>query len=103
MITIDLITGFLGSGKTTFLRKYVKYLLAQGENICILENDTARADYQKEDIWPAGRMPDVQTNQCKPYLEWHFPKMLKTRAIQILLLQYLRHQTLNRKTSSYVQ
>lgn len=39
MITIDLITGFLGSGKTTFLRKYVKYLLAQGENICILEND----------------------------------------------------------------
>lgn len=47
-------------------------------------NDTARADYQKEDIWPAGRMPDVQTNQCKPYLEWHFPKMLKTRAIQII-------------------
>lgn len=39
MITIDLITGFLGSGKTTFLRKYVKYLLSKGENICILEND----------------------------------------------------------------
>lgn len=39
MIKIDLITGFLGSGKTTFLRKYVKYLLKQGENICILEND----------------------------------------------------------------
>lgn len=39
MIKIDLITGFLGAGKTTFLRKYVKYLLSQGENICILEND----------------------------------------------------------------
>lgn len=39
MITIDLVTGFLGSGKTTFLRKYVKYLMAQGENVCILEND----------------------------------------------------------------
>ncbi|HAP03137.1 MAG TPA: GTPase (G3E family), partial [Lachnospiraceae bacterium] len=35
MITIDLVTGFLGSGKTTFLRKYVKYLMAQGENVCI--------------------------------------------------------------------
>ena len=39
MITIDLVTGFLGSGKTTFLRKYVKFLMAQGENVCILEND----------------------------------------------------------------
>ncbi|MGN0242184.1 MAG: GTP-binding protein [Candidatus Weimeria sp.] len=39
MITIDLITGFLGAGKTTFLRKYVKFLMAQGENVCILEND----------------------------------------------------------------
>ena len=29
-------------------------------------------------------MPDVQTNQCKPYLEWHMPKELKTKAIQII-------------------
>ena len=39
MIKIDLITGFLGSGKTTFIRNYVKYLMKQGENICLLEND----------------------------------------------------------------
>lgn len=39
MIKIDLITGFLGSGKTTFLRKYAKRLLERGENIAILEND----------------------------------------------------------------
>ena len=39
MVTADLITGFLGSGKTTFIRKYVQYLLKQGEKICILEND----------------------------------------------------------------
>ena len=36
---IDLITGFLGSGKTTFLIKYAKYLMNKGEKICILEND----------------------------------------------------------------
>ena len=30
MIKIDLITGFLGSGKTTFIRKYVKYLTDKG-------------------------------------------------------------------------
>ena len=39
MVTIDLITGFLGSGKTTFIRGYVEYLISQGENVCILEND----------------------------------------------------------------
>lgn len=39
MIQIDLITGFLGSGKTTFIRKYARYLTDQGLNIGILEND----------------------------------------------------------------
>ncbi|MDO5540728.1 MAG: GTP-binding protein [Eubacteriales bacterium] len=39
MVKIDLITGFLGSGKTTFLRKYASYLLEQGIRIGILEND----------------------------------------------------------------
>ena len=39
MVKIDLIAGFLGAGKTTFLKNYVKYLKDKGENICILEND----------------------------------------------------------------
>ncbi len=39
MPKIDLITGFLGSGKTTFLRKYAEYLLQKGQYIGILEND----------------------------------------------------------------
>ena len=39
MVKIDLITGFLGSGKTTFIRKYAQYLMNQGMNIGILEND----------------------------------------------------------------
>ena len=36
---VDLITGFLGSGKTTFIKKYVRYLLDKGERIGIIEND----------------------------------------------------------------
>ena len=39
MVKIDLITGFLGSGKTTFIKKYADYLIRQGCNIGILEND----------------------------------------------------------------
>lgn len=39
MTKIDLITGILGSGKTTFLLKYARHLIDSGENIAILEND----------------------------------------------------------------
>ena len=47
-------------------------------------NDSARGSYEKEDIWPKDKIPDMQTNQCTPYLEWHMPKELKTKAIQII-------------------
>ncbi len=39
MIQIDLITGFLGSGKTTFLKKYAGFWIRQNVKIGILEND----------------------------------------------------------------
>lgn len=39
MVQVDLITGFLGSGKTTFIKKYAQYLIDQGLHIAILEND----------------------------------------------------------------
>ena len=39
MIKVDLITGFLGSGKTTFLLHYAKYLMRQGLKIGILVYD----------------------------------------------------------------
>ncbi len=39
MTKVDLITGFLGSGKTTFLRRYARYLMEKGEKIGIIEND----------------------------------------------------------------
>lgn len=39
MIKIDLITGFLGAGKTTFLLKYARHLMDKGLRIGILEYD----------------------------------------------------------------
>ncbi|MDR1517407.1 MAG: alpha/beta hydrolase, partial [Dysgonamonadaceae bacterium] len=47
-------------------------------------SDDARGNYEKEAVWAEGAMPDVQTDQCQPYIEWHFPKELKTKAIQII-------------------
>ena len=39
MVQVDLITGFLGAGKTTFLRRYVRYLVQQGHKVWSLEVD----------------------------------------------------------------
>ena len=47
-------------------------------------NDDARGEYEREDVWPKGKMPDAQAKQCLPYIEWHLPKTLKTKAIQII-------------------
>jgi acetyl esterase/lipase len=57
---------------------------AQVELMSRYANDDARGEYHKEPVWPEGRMPDVQANQCQPYLEWHMPKERKTEAIQII-------------------
>ena len=46
--------------------------------------DDARGFYSKENIWPEGRTPDLQQEQCVPYIEWHIPKKLTTKAIQIV-------------------
>lgn len=39
MTKVDLITGFLGTGKTTFIKKYSDYLIRKGEKIGIIENE----------------------------------------------------------------
>ena len=47
-------------------------------------DDDARIEVIKEDLWPEGQTPDPQSGQCTPYIEWHFPKVKKTDAIQII-------------------
>ena len=58
-----------------------------GPEVPLLEryaSDDARASYLKEEVWPEGKIPDFRKDQLIPYLEWHFPKTLKTKAIQII-------------------
>ena len=48
------------------------------------ESDSARREVLRQDVWKEGAMPCAQEKQCKPFIEWHFPKVLKTKAIQII-------------------
>ena len=47
-------------------------------------SDEHRAQHSQYNIWPEGKTPDFQENQNVPYIEWHMPKELKTKAIQIV-------------------
>lgn len=47
-------------------------------------SNNARGVHKKEFIWPKNKMPNPQKGQCTPYIEWHFPKVRKTQAIQII-------------------
>ena len=74
-------------GRAIEFMREMGYLGPVGEEVELMlryPNDAARASYEKEPVWPEGRIPSVQTNQCVPYLEWHFPKELKTKAIQVI-------------------
>jgi len=69
-----------------FLRN-IGMLQPTGGEMAILDrypDDSSRGGYEKKPVWPKGKIPSVQTNQCEPYLEWHQPKELKTKAIQII-------------------
>lgn len=39
MVKVDLITGFLGSGKTTFVKHYLRFLKSRNERVHIIENE----------------------------------------------------------------
>lgn len=43
MTQLDVITGFLGAGKTTFLARYAHWLERRGVSFCIIENEFGRA------------------------------------------------------------
>ena len=60
------------------------WLGAEVELVSRFSDDSARGAYAKEDVWPKNRIPDMREKQCSPYIEWHMPKELKTKAVQII-------------------
>lgn len=69
-----------------FMRQmgYMGQLLPSEKLMDRYSSDDARGYYEKQDIYPEGKIPSFQESQCLPYIEWHIPKELKTTAIQII-------------------
>ena len=90
MIKTDLITGFLGSGKTTFIRGYASYLLRQKQRIAILENDYGAINVDMM------MLKDLQCDRCDLEMviggndyETH-KRRLKSKLITLGMLGYDR-------------
>ena len=69
-----------------FMRQmgFLPTLGAEANIMDVYASDEHRASHSQMNVWPEGKMPDMQEHQCVPYLEWHMPKELKTKAIQII-------------------
>ena len=87
MITIDLITGFLGSGKTTFIKEYIKYLKLHNERICIVENDYGAINIDLMIIKNLG--VDCEMIQGGSDYNTHY-RRFKTRLISLMNKGYTR-------------
>ena len=69
-----------------FLR-HIGYMSVTGTEEELLNrysDDSARSIHITQNIWPEGKTPDINEHQCIPYIEWHIPENLKTKAIQII-------------------
>ncbi|MCR5031695.1 MAG: GTPase (G3E family) [Lachnospiraceae bacterium] len=90
MIKIDLITGFLGSGKTTFIRNYVKHITKKGQRVAIIENDYGAINVDRlllQDV--TGEDVDVEMIVSCPDPETH-RRRYKTKLISMAMLGYDR-------------
>ena len=90
MVQVDLITGFLGAGKTTFLRRYAAYLTAQGHHVCILENDFGAVNVDAmlvQDL--LGERCEIETISGGCDCDTHQRRM-RTKLISMVLCRYAR-------------
>lgn len=90
MIKVDLITGFLGSGKTSFIKKYVEFLTAKGLNIGIIENDFGAVNVDMLILEDSiGKDADVEMVAGGCDYDCH-RRRLKTKLIALGMLGYDR-------------
>lgn len=87
MTKIQLISGFLGTGKTTFLKRFISYLKKSNKKICILEFDFGAINVDTLILYNYDNQIDIESitvnNDHDSYL-----RRLKTKLIAIGMKHY---------------
>lgn len=79
--------GAFGFERAVEFMRQLGWLGELGKAVALMErfvSDDARAIYEKRDVWPEGKIPGFEEHQSIPYIEWHIPSNLTTKAIQIV-------------------
>ena len=61
---VDLITGFLGVGKTTFIRRYLEYLEKHGQKAAVIENEFGSVDIDSQLLQDTGCAISSLAGEC---------------------------------------
>ena len=87
MTRIQLISGFLGTGKTTFLKRFISYLKKSNKKICVLEFDFGAINVDTLILYNYDNQIDIESitvnNDHDSYL-----RRLKTKLIAIGMKHY---------------
>ena len=87
MTRIQLISGFLGTGKTTFLKRFISYLKKSNKKICVLEFDFGAINVDTLILYNYDNQIDIESitvnNDYDCYL-----RRLKTKLIAIGMKHY---------------
>ena len=87
MTKIQLISGFLGAGKTTFLKRFISYLKKSKKKICVLEFDFGAINVDTLILYNYDNQIDIESitvnNDYDSYL-----RRLKTKLIAIGMKHY---------------
>ena len=87
MTKIQLISGFLGAGKTTFLKRFISYLKKSNKKICVLEFDFGAINVDTLILYNYDNQIDIESitvnNDYDSYL-----RRLKTKLIAIGMKHY---------------
>ena len=87
MTKIQLISGFLGAGKTTFLKRFISYLKKSNKKICVLEFDFGAINVDTLILYNYDNQIDIESiivnNDHDSYL-----RRLKTKLIAIGMKHY---------------
>ena len=63
-IIVDLVSGFLGAGKTTLISRYAAFRIKQGERVAIIENEFGEMGIDGELLKDAGLTVTEIVNGC---------------------------------------
>ena len=84
MTKIQLISGFLGTGKTTFLKRFISYLKKSNKKICVLEFDFGAINVDTLILYNYDNQIDIESITVNNDHDSYLRRLKTIKTIQII-------------------